>query len=74
MLTLIIGIIALMIYVKIGVLAFKLTWGIFKVVLALVFSPIILVGLLIAGIFSGAIVLLVVMGLVALIASITAAA
>lgn len=48
-------------------LAFKMTWGITKILLTLVFLPVILIGLVIAGLISIALPLLVVIGIITLI-------
>lgn len=48
-------------------LAFKMTWGITKVLFTLVFLPVILIGLVIAGLISIALPLLVVIGIITLI-------
>ena len=70
MFTILIGILALYIYFKIGVIAFKLSWGIIKIIFALIFSPLLLIGFLVAGLMYGAVILLVIMGIIALIKSI----
>lgn len=51
-------------------LAFKMTWGITKVLFTLVFLPVILIGLVIAGLISIALPLLVVIGIITLIGAV----
>lgn len=51
-------------------LAFKMTWGITKILFTLVFLPVILIGLVIAGLISIALPLLVVIGIITLIGAV----
>ena len=50
-------------------LAFKMTWGIAKVLFTLVFLPVILIALVIGGLISIALPLLVIVGIVTLVGS-----
>ena len=57
---------ALYIYIWLGIMAVKFTWGLIKVLLTVVFSPLLFIFLLIGGITKLALVVLVVMEIVAL--------
>ena len=57
---------ALYIYIWLGIMAVKFTWGLIKVLLTVVFSPLLFIFLLIGGITKLALVVLVVMAIVAL--------
>lgn len=66
MLTLLFVICMLGIFGKLIGLAFKMTWGIAKVLFTLVFLPVILVGLAMGGLLVVAFPLLIVVGIVSL--------
>ena len=66
MLTLLFVICMLGIFGKLIGLAFKMTWGIAKVLFTLVFLPVILVGLAMGGLLVVALPLLIVVGIVSL--------
>ena len=66
MLTLLFVICMFGIFGKLIGLAFKMTWGIAKVLFTLVFLPVILVGLAMGGLLVGAFPLLIVVGIVSL--------
>ena len=66
MLTLLFVICMFGIFGKLIGLAFKMTWGIAKVLFTLVFLPVILVGLAMGGLLVGACPLLIVIGIVSL--------
>ena len=66
MLTLLFVICMFGIFGKLIGLAFKMTWGIAKVLLTLVFLPVILVGLAMGGLLVVAFPLLIVVGIVSL--------
>ena len=71
MLTLIFVVLMLVVFGKLIGLAFKMTWGILKAVLTLVFLPVILIGLFAAGLAYIALIALVIIGIVTLIMSLT---
>lgn len=50
-------------------LAFKMTWGIAKILFTLVFLPVILIGLVVGGLISLALPLLVIVGIITLVGS-----
>ena len=66
MLTLLFVICMFGIFGKLNGLAFKMTWGIAKVLFTLVFLPVILVGLAMGGLLVVAFPLLIVVGIVSL--------
>lgn len=72
MLSLIFSIMMLIVFGKLLGLAIRASWTILKVVFTLVFLPVILIGLCIAGMFYIAIPVLIVIGIISLIASATA--
>ena len=72
MLTLIISICAIAVFFRLGILAFKLAWGITKIVLSLVFAPVLFILLMVGGLAYVALGLVVIMALVTLIASFAA--
>jgi len=72
MFTLLLCIAAIAIFFKVGTLAFKLSWGIIKIVLTLVLSPIIFIVFIVGGLLYGALIVLVIMGIVALISGVVA--
>lgn len=69
MFTIFVVILMILIFFKLLVLAFKASWGILKILFMLVFLPLVLVGLLVAGIVSIAFPLLLILGAVAVFAS-----
>ena len=71
MLTLIFVVLMLVVFGKLVGLAFKMTWGILKAVLTLVFLPVILIGLFAAGLAYIALIALVIVGIITLITSMT---
>ncbi len=70
MLTLIFTCLMVWIFGKLIWLAFKMTWGITKVLFNLVFLPIILIALVIGGLVSVALPVLVIIGIIMLICEI----
>ncbi len=50
-------------------LAFKMTWGVVRILFTLVFLPLVLIGLIIGGIFYIAIPALIIIGIISLITS-----
>ncbi|SFI41722.1 hypothetical protein SAMN04487830_1651 [Pseudobutyrivibrio sp. OR37] len=72
MLAFIFSIMMLVVFGKMLGLAIRASWTIFKVVMTLVFLPVILIGMCIAGLFYIAIPILIVIGIISLIASATA--
>ncbi len=74
MISLIFIILMLAVFGKLFGLAIKMTWGIVKVVFSLVFLPIFLIALVVAGLISVAVPILVVIGIIAFISSATAKA
>ena len=71
MLTLIFLICMFGVFGKLLGLAIKMTWGITKVVLSLVFLPVILLGLVLVGLIHIAFPILVVIGILAVISSLS---
>lgn len=67
MLTLIFGILMLVVFGKIFTLAIRAAWGITKILFYIVFLPVVLIGLVVAGLIYIAIPVLIVIGIVALI-------
>ncbi|HAF26746.1 MAG TPA: hypothetical protein DCG85_05470 [Lachnospiraceae bacterium] len=74
MISLIFIILMLAVFGKMFGLAIKMTWGIVKVVFSLVFLPIFLIALVVAGLLYVALPILVVIGIIAFISSATAKA
>lgn len=74
MISLIFIILMLTVFGKLFGLAIKMTWGIVKVVFSLVFLPIFLIALVVAGLIYVAVPILVVIGIIAFISSATAKA
>lgn len=70
MLTLIFTCLMVWIFGKLIWLAFKMTWGITKVLFNLVFLPIILIALVIGGLVSVALPVLIIIGIIMLICEI----
>ncbi|NSE03649.1 hypothetical protein G4422_09440 [Blautia wexlerae] len=70
MLTLIFTCLMVWIFGKLIWIAFKMTWGITKVLFNLVFLPIILIALVIGGLVSVALPVLVIIGIIMLICEI----
>lgn len=58
-------ILMIVVFGKLGLFAFKAAWGLTKVLLSLVFLPVILIGLILSGFFVVAIPVLVIVGLFA---------
>lgn len=71
MMTLIFIILMIVVFSKVIALAIKAAWGITKVVLTIVFFPIILIWMALSGFIALAIIALVIGGLIALAASAT---
>lgn len=69
MLTLICLFLMIGIFGRLFGVAFKMTWGIVRVLFTLVFLPLILIGLIIGGIFYIAIPALIIIGIITLITS-----
>lgn len=69
MLTLLFTILMIMVFGKLIIWAIKATWGITKVLVTIVFFPIILIGLACAGAIYLALILLIIGGVVAFISS-----
>jgi len=59
-----------MIFAKLIKFAFKATWGIFKILIFLVFLPVTLIGLVFAGLMYVALPVLMVVGVVSLFAKV----
>ena len=70
MLTLIFACLMVWIFGKLIWIAFKMTWGITKVLFNLVFLPIILIALVIGGLVSVALPVLIIIGIIMLICEI----
>ena len=70
MLTLIFACLMVWIFGKLIWIAFKMTWGITKVLFNLVFLPIILIALVIGGLVSVALPVLIIIGVIMLICEI----
>ena len=66
MLTFIFSILMIVVFGNIVAFAVKMAWGVSKIVINLVFLPVILIGMALAGLFWLAIPLLVVIGLISL--------
>ena len=66
MLNLLFAILMIMVFVKLIGFAIRATWGISKVIVTLVFLPLILIGLVLGGLIYLALPILIVVGLVAL--------
>ena len=71
MLSLIFSIMMLIVFGKLLGLAIRASWTVLKIVFTLVFLPLILIGMCIAGMFYIAIPVLIVIGIISLIASAT---
>ena len=69
MLTILFFVLFFMIFGKLVGFAFKATWGLMKVMLYIVFLPMILVGMVIGGLINIALPLLLVIGLISLLSS-----
>ncbi len=69
MLSLIFAIMMIAVFGKIFGLAMRASWTILKVVFTLVFLPVILIGMCVAGLFYIALPVLIVIGIISLIAS-----
>lgn len=72
MLSLVFSIMMLAVFGKLLGVAIRASWTILKVVFTLVFLPLILIAMCVAGIFYIAIPILIVIGIISLIASATA--
>ncbi len=68
MLTFIFSILMIVVFGNIVAFAVKMAWGVSKIVINLVFLPVILIGMVLAGLFWLAIPLLVVIGVISLFA------
>lgn len=69
MLTALFVILMLVVFGKLLVFAIKASWGIIKILFTIIFLPLILIGLVIAGLTSIALPILLVIGVISLIAS-----
>lgn len=67
MLTFIFSILMLVVFGKLLFFAIKAAWGITKILLYIVFLPLILIGLVVAGLIYVAIPILIIVGIVALV-------
>lgn len=67
MIILIFGILMCMVFGKLLFLAIKATWGITRILFSIVFLPVILIGIFIAGFYYLAFILLIIAGIIALI-------
>ena len=67
MLTILFFFLFLMIFGKLAGFAFRATWGIMKVMLFIVFLPVILVGMVLGGLIYIALPILLIVGLVSLV-------
>lgn len=72
MLSLVFSIMMLVVFGKLLGLAIRASWTVLKVIFTLVFLPVILIGMCVAGILYIAIPVLIVIGIISLIASATA--
>lgn len=72
MMTLLFMILLVMVFGKLVKIAFKAAWGISKVLLTLVLLPIVLIALVIGGFLSLAFPILIVVGIVTLVKSVSA--
>ena len=59
----------LVVFGKLLVFAIKASWGVIKILFTIIFLPLILIGLVIAGLTSVALPILLVIGVISLIAS-----
>ena len=62
-------ILMLVVFGKLLVFAIKASWGVIKILFTIIFLPLILIGLVIAGLTSVALPILLVIGVISLIAS-----
>lgn len=69
MLTALFVILMLVVFGKLLVFAIKASWGVIKILFTIIFLPLILIGLGIAGLTSVALPILLVIGVISLIAS-----
>ena len=69
MLTALFVILMLVVFGKLFVFAIKASWGVIKILFTIIFLPLILIGLVIAGLTSVALPILLVIGVISLIAS-----
>jgi len=69
MLTALFVILMLVVFGKLLVFAIKASWGVIKILFTIIFLPLILIGLVIAGLTSIALPILLVIGVISLIAS-----
>ena len=69
MLTLIFFILLVIVFGRLAIIAFRATWGILKVLLTIVFFPLILIGMAISGMAILAIIIIVIVGVVSLLTS-----
>ncbi len=70
MLTLLFTILMFVIFGKLLVFAVKATWGISKILLTIVFLPLLLVGLVIEGLVAIALPVLIIVGIISVVAEI----
>lgn len=69
MLTLIFVILMISVFGKLLVFSIKAAWGITKIIFTIVLLPLALIGMALAGLMYGALILLVIIGVVSLFAS-----
>ena len=69
MLTLIFVILMFSVFGKLLLFSIKAAWGITKIVFTIVLLPLVLIGMALAGLMYGALILLVIIGVVSLFAS-----
>ncbi len=69
MLTALFVILMLVVFGNLLVFAIKASWGVIKILFTIIFLPLILIGLVIAGLTSVALPILLVIGVISLIAS-----
>lgn len=70
MLTIAFAVLMIVVFGKLAIFAFKATWGIAKILLSVVFLPIIIIGFFISGLLYIAFPILIVVGIIALIKSV----
>ena len=70
MINLLFSILMIVVFGKLLILAIKMTWGILKVVVNLIFLPIIIIALMLAGFVYAAFIILIIVGLISLLVSI----
>lgn len=68
--TILFGILMFLIFGKLALFAFKMAWGVARIVLTIVFLPIILIVMVINGLLTIALPILVVIGIIVLVKTI----